>query len=313
MLKKILAVTIAIVIVLCVLVPIIDSASIDGEESLDVVILAGQSNAAYTTGTPRVDPAVVNEEIPLPSTNCYYFGTESRPVYHSTNLESCKIWSMVNNGSWHIGGEEAPIAYEISKKTQDDVLIINTAIPGQPIADLTPTGEYGARIIATLDKALAMIPSHYNQIRCGWVWIQGEADKTTSLDDYVDSFHQIQDMYASYGFDKCYLVQTRPSDSGNATDAQNWLVKNDPDVIMSSTAPAGFSASDGTLVLGNEIHYTQKGRDIVGLDVGQAISKNLDTHFRDSPAPEILKIIPAIIILALVVFSAGAMIYKRND
>lgn len=312
MIGKILVVFVGIVLCGGLLVPVIQDEALAGEDTLDIVVLGGQSNAAYTLGTPRVDPEVTRENVPLPSTNCYYFGTDSRPVYHSTDLNGCTIHNMIQESQWHIGGEEAAIAYYLSEKTHDDVLVINVAVPGQSIDKFLPGTQYGDRIVEILDLALPMVPSHYSEIRCGFVWIQGEADKTTPIADYIADFDIIQGVFSGFGFDMCYMVQTRPSDSGNATAAQREIVETHPNVIMASYAPATFSVSSGTLVEGNEIHYTQKGRDIVGEDLGTAIAAREASHLRELAGSEIILIIPVIVLLSIIAVVGYGMISRRN-
>lgn len=308
----IIGAVVMILVVVSVLLPVTSSHSADGEDTLEVIILGGQSNAAYTVGTPRIDPAVTNEEIPQPVSNCYYYGTDSAVVYHSTNLATCAIHSMTSEGQWIIGGEEASIAYMVSKATNADVLIINTAVPAQKVSAFIPGGTYYQRTVDIMTAALDLIPEKYHQVRCGWVWIQGEADKATTISDYVADFHKVQDFYASYGFDTCYLVETDHGHSGNATEAHHYLVAHDPKVILGSAAPSTFSVAQGTLVEGNEIHYSQKGRDVVGLQVGEAMTPSLTYLARSSPVYPMVSLIPILVLAGLAIGVVGSFISNRD-
>ena len=309
MIRKIVGVVACIVVITAVLVPVTQSGS-SGEDTLDVVILGGQSNAAYPLNTPRISVEEVRETVPLPSTNCYYFGTLARPVYHSTNISTCSILSMVREGEWQIGSEEAAIAYELSK-TNNDILVVNVAVPGQPIANFLPGTQYGDRIAEIVHAAESQIPSKYTVHKLGWVWIQGEADPLTPVDEYIDSFHVVQDGFASMGYNTCYLVETR--ESGNAHTAHLQLLADDKDVKLGSDAPAGFSVASGTLVEGNEIHYTQKGRTIVGEDVGKAIYNDTPINIRSSSVTNLIAIIPLVVVSGLVLAVVGSFVIKRFD
>ena len=310
--KILITLTIGVVLVGAVLVPTIEETNVSGEGVLDVVILGGQSNIAYNT--TRVDPSVVNDQIELPSTNCYYFGTSSQAVQYSvTTISSCSMQPMVVGDAWKIGGEEPAIAKKIADKTNDDVYIINVAIGGTAIADFLPGTTRGTWVNDVLTAALPLIPEKYTVNKVGWVWCQGESDKTTAVADYIESFGTLNDYFKSKGFDYCYLVETKPIDSGNATAAQRELPSIYDNVTMASTAPATFTVDNGLLREGDQLHYSQAGRNIVGDQVGAAIANNLPTHSRDGLESPLLQAIPIIVICALVLAAGGMILIRSRD
>lgn len=301
LLKVVVEITIGIILIGVILMPVIERVNISGEDTLDVIILGGQSNIAYNP--LRVDAEVVNEQIGLPSTNCYYFGTESQAVqYDRMPISDCSMLPMVVNEQWHIGGEEPAIAKVISDYTNDDVYIINVAIGGFSISQFAPGSIGGNWINSVLDAALDFIPDRYTVNKVGWVWCQGESDKTTPVSSYVESFGSLDDYFKTKGFDYCYLVETRPIDSGNATAAQRELPGIYDNVEMACTAPATFSVANGMLRDGDALHYSQAGRNVVGEDVGEAIASNLSTHSRNGIESEILAIIPVFVAIGLIIY-----------
>ena len=310
--KILLTLTIGVILVGAVLVPTIEETNVSGEDVLDVVILGGQSNIAYNP--IRVDASVVNDQIALPSTNCYYFGTDQQAVqYPLISISDCSMQSMTEGNEWRIGGEEPAIAKKIADKTNDDVYIINVAIGGTAIANFLPGTTGGDWIEDVLTAALSIIPAKYSVHKCGWVWCQGESDKTTAVADYIESFGTLNDYFKSKGFDYCYLVETKPIDSGNATAAQRALPSIYDNVTMASTAPATFTVDNGLLRNGDPLHYSQAGRNIVGEQVGAAIANNLPAHSRDGLDSPLLQAIPIIVIVALLMAAVGAIALRRAD
>lgn len=309
MIRKICATILAIVLTICVVVPITANTTRTGDDTLCVVVLVGQSNVAYIPSYMDLD--VVNEDVPLPTTNCYYFGTSSFPISGS-NIDACSIWPMVVGNKWRIGGEECSLAYGISEKTNDDVLVINVGDPGRPISYFEPTNDGGKRIQAILDRALNLIDDKYVIKKVGWIWGQGESDKTTPIEDYVSSFTKIDHMMKDNGFDKCWMIQTKPIDSGYATQSQEEIVDSFKNVNWGSKAPDKFTVQNGGLIEGNSLHWSQSGRIEVGYDCAEQIVKILPTHPRSSVAYELLELVPIFIVLGVIIGLVAFTIHKRT-
>ncbi len=302
---------VALLLTVSVLVPVSDQSA--GEDTLAVVVLAGQSNITYISEYMDVD--VVNEEVAVPEVDCYYFGTAESPLRQWVYDDSVGVglYSMLDSDrQWRIGGEECAIASAIGQKSNCDVLTINVGISGQMISHFLPTNAGGVYIDAMLSAALDLIPNHYRQIKCGWVWCQGESDRTTSVESYVGSFGTIRENFAEWGFNTCYLVQTAPDRSGNATEAQLQCVSTYSDVILASTAPSTFTVANGGLIEGNTLHYTQHGRDGVGAEVGAKIASGMTWHTDNSSLLGMIHIIPLIVIVGLVLGAVGMFISRRD-
>lgn len=311
LIKAIVGVVIAVLVVGTILVPVTSKYNSDGENTLDIVVLGGQSNMAYIPS--YMDLTTVNEEIPQPETNCYFYGYADRPAWNNGDSSQYDIHSMTSDGAWIIGGEEASVAKTISSYTNDDVLVVNVAIPAYSISQFEPGTTGGNHIQNVLTGVMSKIPSKYTQVKCGWAWCQGESDKTTAVDDYVASFERVQSIFEGFGFNECYLVQTKPADSGNATAAQAQIVNTVPEVTLASTAPSTFTVANGLLIEGNSLHYSQAGRDIVGTDIGEAICKNLTPHLRSSEVYGVISMIPILITASLIIAVAGLIVSRRIE
>ena len=299
----VLTVVVSVILMGSLLVPYLDSTTEKNENVLDVFVLGGQSNMAYIPSYMDLD--VVNDELGAPAEDCYYFGTSSRPVYLNMDLATCDIYPMYSGGAWIIGGEECGLAYALTPKTHHDLLVINVGIPAYKISQFEPGTTGGDHIENVIEAALAAIPSTYTVNKLGWAWCQGESDRTTSYASYIASFNKIDAMLGGFGFDMCYMVQTKPSDSGSATIAQQMIVNDQKDVVMASTAPAGFTIANGGLIEDNWLHYTQHGRIIVGEDIANAISVPNTSYF------EILYIVPVLIIAAIILLAVR--MYSNRD
>ena len=82
---------------------------------------------------------------------------------------------------------------------------------------------------------------------------------------------------------------------------------------MASTAPAEFTAASGTLIVGNTLHYSQLGRDIVGTQIGQSIIDHTPIVYTDSAYNSLVGIIPVIVIVSIVMIAVGGIYLRRSD
>lgn len=312
-----IAASISLIVIAAVLVPIIDDASVDGEHTLDVVIISGQSNAQYNSN--YADLTLVNETFGSPSTDCYFYGYDQSNLVRPANnlgeldrLSSLKFAPMYSDGAWRIGCTEPGLAYTLGNKTNNDVYVINVALGGLSIDHFEPghdAADYATTLIA---DAMSKIPSTYEKInKVGWMWCQGESDDDTTVDAYIASFNNVQGFYDNLGFKTCYLVQTRSVDSGNAYDAQATIAATNPNVVLASTAPESFTVANGEM-LSDDLHYSQKGRDIVSVDVGTAMADHQSTSIRDANYSGLLQAIPLITIVAVVIGVAALAIRMRE-
>lgn len=257
--------------------------------SLDVIIIAGQSNAEYTV--ERCTPETIQELYPqYPEHNLYYYGTSEYPQtywqYENNNysLSKSDLHPMWSNNRWMIGGYEPYIANETSKIRGNDVLIVNTGVGGKMISELLPNAPFGNYGMAAINSALDSASTSYSQINMlYWIWIQGEADYNTPVEQYIDDFIMLQSKFDEYGLDNCYIVHTRDMWGGNANIAQKQLSDNDSHITIVAECTESFSLEEGGCLLDEPgaygIHYSCKGRFVISKEIISSINlTGLDTN-----------------------------------
>lgn len=105
------------------------------------------------------------------------------------------------------------------------------------------------------------------------------------------------------------MVKTRDVNGGNSCAAQIEIARTNPNVIMASTLPDTFTVANG-LMNSDNLHYTQKGRILIGEDIANVMS--LPYHAPHDLA-NLIGVIPILVIASIVVFAARMIIVKRND
>lgn len=288
--KLIVTVAIAVIALTTVLIPVLNDAG-HSPNTLDVIIIDGQSNAAYySLDTSRCNPELV--DLPLPHHKLMYYGTENAPNDYLIGATSDGIYEMNRGDRWVIGGIEPTLAFYYSERSGNDVLTINIARGAQSITALAPEGEYWQKGSASIADALSMV-SGYRINMAGWVMLQGEQDKTMAVETYKEHFMSLANYFDSIGANQCYLVKTREYYGGNATIAQSELVNEHDNIHMATDITDTFTVENGMLVNGDPLHYSQRGRNAVGEALGNYIEVNTP------PGMELLPIIPVIIIVAI--------------
>lgn len=310
MLKKILAVAV-VVLLLPTLIIYIAPFQNEGGNTLDVLIIDGQSNAAY--GHDLIDLDQVDIDYPdAPNKTLYYYGTDSGPAWYWTHesYEDYALHPMYNDG-WQVGGYEAGLGYILSQRSNHDTLIINIAVSGATVTELSPDNpmwEYGTTLIQNaLDEAKAL--NEYKSINMlGYVWAQGESDANTPIKEYESKFMSIMNGLSKFGADDCYIIATRAR-WGNSVAAQYDLANAYSNITITTNVTNTFTVADGTLK-SDGVHYTQKGRDMIADVVGYEIDLNEPKSYEFG---SILGAIVVIIIAGLCLALAGSIFLKRND
>ncbi len=246
---------------------------------LDVFLILGQSNAAYHNAS---DPS---NTYPVPKLGtAYYYGTFDKPVsgiYWDTSTD-CRIHSMTESADKaHIGNIEAPFAAAYNRETGRKVLTVNGAIGGIPISMYVPGQESYSYVQAVFSDALLKIDTeHYDFIVRSYIWIQGESDSDTDVEEYKRLFMEIHESllgigdtkFSSYDFDYGFISKVRSIDGVNSSIAQIQLAKEFKMIYLASTASDSFSMNNRTM-LDDDKHYSQSGDNIVGKELGEFIGK----------------------------------------
>lgn len=297
---------IAIILVGSLMVPAISEAS-EGSV-VDVIVVDGQSNAEDWGSFANEINTLYTEK---PSESLYYYGTPTATTHFSDSSSVAATYGvqpMYSDDKWVIGGYAAPLCNGYADKNGHDVFYINIGCSGQSISALQPTGTRGAWGFGIIDDALDKIKDRYDTVNMiGWIWAQGEADKTMSVDTYISDFDKIQTKFESYGLDECYIIHTREEYGGNATTAQAQIAESDPNVTMTCMFTESFTVEDGDLRSDGEIHYSQQGRIKIANELVEVIPTQDANHDNT-----IYYAIPVVAIV-LILIGAIRMMFRDRD
>lgn len=247
---------------------------------LDVFLILGQSNAMYRYSS---DPSTAS---PVPELGtAYYYGTSDDPVsniFYDRSVNDYGMHSMTESTNVaHIGNIEAPFAAAYNKRTGHKVLTINGAIGGAPISTYLPGGisyDYAQTVFS--GALLTIDTAHYDFTVRSYIWIQGESDSDTDVETYKRSFMEIHRSllgigdarFSPYDFDCGFISKVRSAEGVNSSIAQIQLAEECKTIHLASTASDSFSIDDGTM-LDDNLHYSQKGDNIIGAELGEYIGK----------------------------------------
>lgn len=320
MLKKILLLTIGIILIGSLLIPTLSDSTQPPAESneLNVFVLAGQSNAAYY----NENVTVANENPSIKDGFAFYYGTSEAPINcgvinnmsYDTTLESYGIYSMTeSDGSFRIGNIEAPFASYFVNKTNQKILIINTGIGGVSINSYVPNTvgfEYAEDIVT---DALSKLPEGLTPILRGVLWVQGESDAALNVNTYIQKFEDMSLGFKTLGFNKVFISETKTANGGNASFAQTLIPDKVKGAYLVTDVANTFDMSNGLLASDN-LHYTQKADNILGKIFAEyAISSySFDTGSLKEYSG-LIYVIPILVIAALVLGAVGMIYFKRSD
>lgn len=316
--KSIVVLAIGIILIATLTVPYCFPQT--NEETLDVVVVDGQSNAQYWGwNTNNICSAtIVNESgLEAPEHNLYYYGDSTPtfygPVYtqptYDTTLASYDLHLMYENDAWTIGGYGPTMAKMISERSGHDVLVIDVGVGAAPIQWLTSTGPGGIWAVKIIQDALDKVPSGYSVDMLGMVWAQGESDSLTNVDTYIGYFDNLYEKFnTEFGLEKVYIIKTRDAYGGNSITAQEQLAEDNDNITIATSITDDFTIDNGLLV-SDGLHYSQAGRTAIAEVLGEVIEYN---DHSENESLELLKVIPIILVVALVVGAIGFVVVKRD-
>ena len=316
---KLLGLIIVAALVVILLIPTVTESNDD--KILNVLVIDGQSNAEY--GDSYVCNAVdLNAEyMDVPDHNLYYLGTDTTPgnlwqwqTTYNMSWAGYHLEPMYNysTSQWIIGGYEPILGNSIASRSGNDTLIVNMGVGARTIAQLLPDGDSGAYSWGVLDRAVALAEyAGYTINMIGVVWIQGEADKDTAVDSYVQSFTTLESAFSDRGLNRIYIVHTRDTYGGNANTAQEQIAASNPDVEIATYITDTFTQDNGMLASNADIHYSQKGRTTIAEAIETKITvpevKSSNDHI------EQIEMILPLIVLAGIVLSVIRLAIDRRD
>lgn len=297
--------TIVIIVLITAFTPLFHVQS--DNETLDVFIIDGQSNAAYKNENGSVDLTTVNADLGTPSNKLYYYGNSTRPTMYNESDTNYAIRSIYTNGSYVVGGLVAPFAYYLSESQDRDILILDVGISAQSISNLVPGSTGGDWKINIISDALDSITGYDHINMLGWAWLQGESDRTMAVATYTGYFNELESYYASIKCPNCYIVKTRESVGGNATIAQAQLIASNPNVHLGTDITDTFT---GTSYMLDNLHYSQAARILIAESVTEVIP--IEHYGNNNTINTILGIIPIIIVCAVIVGLISTYIRDRE-
>lgn len=243
---------------------------------LDVIFLYGQSNAAYR----NAEPSLVDVD-PLPG-RTYYFGMDNRYAAnasendHGMDYTECTWYDMINldTGVWRIGDKAPALAHYYNDITGHKVYIVDGAIGNKGISNFLPPSAlvwtYGNNVLTLgLDHINDQV---YDYSIKYYVWLQGEANSTSSVSSYVNAFLKMHNALlsgemADVHFEKCY-ISLLPEKWTNSRKAQLELAEKYPDTVEIATEIANTFTVENGLLNEDDTHYTQLGNNILGKAIG---------------------------------------------
>jgi len=247
---------------------------------LDVFLILGQSNAMYRHSS---DPSTASPIPPLGT--AYYYGTSDDPVsgiFYDRSVDDYGMHSMTESADVaRIGNIESPFASAYNKMTGRKVLTINAAIGGVPISTYLPGGiSYNYAQTVFSDALQRIDTEHYDFTVRSYIWIQGESDSDTEIETYKRSFMKMHRsllgigdvQFSPHRFDNGFISKIRSKEGINSSIAQIQLAEGSKTIHLASTASDSFSIDDGTM-LDDDLHYSQKGDNIIGKELGEFIGK----------------------------------------
>lgn len=259
---------------------------------LDLIFIYGQSNAAYR----NPDPDAVSPK-PFPGTG-YYFGFQDRYAAvskeNSTGMkyQDADFWSMYDgSGNLRIGDKAPALTYEYNRMTGHKVYIVDGAIGGRSIVYFIPPAsyvwEYGK---AVLGRALDLVDESLFDLHYGsYVWIQGESDRSMSVEEYSENFLSIHTamLEGEMGipFETVY-ISLLAEKYENPRKAQLALSEAHLTIILAADLSRTFTEENG--LLGDDgIHYTQKGNNLIGQALGICLAKGSGITVVKGPAESV--------------------------
>lgn len=306
-LKSIVAIVLSITLASVVIIAVLDNTD-ESSNDLYVFCIVGQSNGVGTYNYGG-NLTTVREDVPLVSdTGPYYYGLGSPITYEhfGSSLEpyiaESDINPMIRGGVWTVYGLEPSLGSKFSENINGKCLIINVSRGGVSIESYLEGNDSCKRATAILDDALSKASKDYVLHMESIFWLQGERDKSMNVDDYKSYFLEVWEYFKDrYEFKNIVIAQTRDSDGGNASVAQEEL-SGVGEIRMGTTIANSFTVANG-LMYSDNVHYSQKGKDIVGSELMDYWVRNLYSAESHS-----LGLVGHLIVVVIAIIGVGGFI-----
>lgn len=264
---------------------------------LDIVMIAGQSNAAYEHKDPTTATVTALG-------TAYYYGIPETVVegetiaaypvdsetYHENPEADYGIYAMSDGTRPYIGNLEPAIAAEWYAETGHKLLTVNTGWGGKSIIWFNPSNREKAvteSMTAIWNGAISKVDTaHYDVTVAGYIWIQGETSPY-GVERYTNEFMQVLDWItgrdpahafaedSTYNPQTCYisLLHHKVGDDRSvaSNEAQVRISESDSRVRIASALALTFTPENG-LMKSDDLHYSQAGDNLLGCALADYIA-----------------------------------------
>lgn len=281
---------------------------------LDILIIAGQSNATYRTAT--ADPSAATPAVGAGV--AWYYGTEDAPADFFVNASQCAMWPMADSdGTQRIGDKWPSLASAYHAKTGHKVYVFELAKGGESVTSFDPdTGWIWQRMKPMTASAMAAIDADLFDVHTkSYIWIQGEADADMPIEEYKQRFMKMHNSIINNGLgihiEMCQIVKTRESRAAQQAEAELQLAADHPGTIrICSEVADTFTLANG--LLADQSHYTQAGNNLVGSTAGASIGEwTMSDYQEEQKIWRMVDIVP-IVIFAAILIMAVSIIAAKN-
>lgn len=245
---------------------------------LNVVLILGQSNAAYR-GTS--DPSTAS---PIPKIGTsYYYGTSEGAIFTSHtdvrngdyDFTDYGIYDMIDSdGNVRVGNIESPFAATFNG---GKLLTINGAVSGSSSANWVEGKYCYTYAQSCIETALSLIDTTKFSVKpLATLWVQGETDAFMVVSQYVENVHELYSDLSSGTFiedaDFGMFLMSLTREGYNSDTAQRQLASEYSGIYLATSIAEGFTIENGKM-LSDDLHYSQKGDNELGVAFGKFLNK----------------------------------------
>lgn len=230
-----------------------------GKQPIHLVIAYGQSNAAGSS------PDIQNAPL-VPDGWGYLWNGKEQHLSEPTRWNNKPLGS-----AW------SSYAIRFHELTGESVAVINVAIDGKKISELTPNSRKGREMFRIMEDSLAYYINSNRKIKSvSMIYLQGEADSRdlTPIDEYFSSLNSIKSKFLSlHQSSKFYIARIGYNSNFNKEQTNHAFYLGHKQIKFAecpvfAKAPSfqnkGLMSEDG-------IHYLQEAYNTMGAEIAENI------------------------------------------
>lgn len=277
---------------------------------LDVYLALGQSNNSYVNAVPSEASPV-----PQPGTT-YYYGTETTLIHsRSEDLTAGNFEDVIGSeGTPKIGDKVPSFGATYYKLTGVKTYYIDAAWMGSSIAwwqDLNSVVWTSA--VTVVETAMSKIPTEYYDVTVrGYTWIQGERDASNAVDVYIQCFDTMNQRILNgdlgANVNHCFMSKVRQANAPNPSIAQIQIADSNSTVTLCTSIADTFTVANG-LMASDDLHYTQKGNNIIGTKLAESCAAYYYT--KEIENLKLMSVLPPVMLIGVLLI--GVDLIRRRD